>query len=109
MKLQFFITVLEFVYAQSPESMKGILTGLLYFILGIFSGGSTTAFYIFSESSANYEYFYTILLVFTTLGFIEYVLVACLYVNRQRPNMECDETDETRHVYNIVIPETGTQ
>ena len=83
-----------------------MLTGLLYFILGIFSGGSTTAFYIFSESSSNYQYFYLILLVFTGLGFIGYTVVACLYVNHQRPNRESEENEETRHVYNITFPKT---
>ena len=83
-----------------------MLTGLLYFILGIFSGGSTTAFYIFSKSSSNYQYFYLILLVFTGLGFIGYTVVACLYVNHQRPNRESEENEETRHVYNITFPKT---
>lgn len=36
---------LEFIYAQSPESMKGLLTGLYYFIIGAFSGVGSLIFY----------------------------------------------------------------
>ena len=95
---------LEFVYAQAPESMKGMLTGLLYFIFGIFSGGSTTTFYFFIKVSDTYMYYYFILLVFAVLGFVSYVIVACLYVNRQRPTQENEEGDDIKHAYNIVIP-----
>ena len=90
------------MYAQSPESMRGMLIGLLYFILGLFSGASSIT-YLFSHASSRYFAFYSILLVFTVVWFVKYIIVACLYVNHQRPNRESDENEEIRHVYNIVI------
>ena len=97
---------LEFVYAQSPESMKGMLTGLYYFIIGLFGAGSTFSFYFFIKSTTPFEYYYLILLVFAVLGFVSYVIVACLYENRQRPTQENEEGDDIQHAYNIVIPKT---
>ena len=63
-------TQLEFVYAQSPENMRGMLTGLLYFTLGIFSGGSSVT-YLLSHTSSRYFIFCIILLVFCVVWFVE--------------------------------------
>ena len=45
--------MLEFIYAQSPESMKGLLTGLFYFFGGLSSIGSSLMFYLYSRSLEN--------------------------------------------------------
>ena len=97
---------MEFVYAQSPESMKGMLTGLFYFIYSIFTGGSTTLFYFFIDASTAYSYYYIMLLVLAVLGLVAYSIVACLYVNRQRPTSETEDGEEERRLFydNIVIP-----
>ena len=46
-------TVLEFIYAQSPESMKGLLSGLFYFFLGLTSIPSSALYYIYKDSREN--------------------------------------------------------
>ena len=84
-----------------------MLTGLFYFIYGIFNGGSTTLFYFFIKTSSqpSYSYYYVMLSVFAVLGLVAYTIVACLYVNRERPTLENEEGDETRPFYdNIFIP-----
>ena len=43
-------TVLEFIYAQSPESMKGLLTGLYYFFLGLTSIVSSAMYYLYKDN-----------------------------------------------------------
>ena len=94
--------VLEFIFAQSPESMKGMLTGILYFMHGIMSGGASIVFYVFLQLSPlpfAFAYFYIVLLVFSVLGFVAYILVACLYTNHQRPLDREDESYVT-YLYN---------
>ena len=49
----FFISVLEFIYAQSPESMKGLLTGLYFFVLGLTSIPSSALYYLYKDSLKN--------------------------------------------------------
>ena len=90
-----------------------MLTGLFYFIYGIFNGGSTTLFYFFIKASSTHSHFYSysnyygMVAVFAVLGLVAYTIVACLYVNRERPTLENEEGDETRHFYDsIYIPET---
>ena len=49
-------TVVEFIYAQSPEYMKGLLTGLLFFLLvGIAPMLSSVVFTVYPESRKNNE------------------------------------------------------
>ena len=79
-----------------------MLTGLLYFIFGIFNGGATTVFYFFIKASSEYSYFYVILLVFAVLGMCGYIIAACLYVNRLRPTQESEEGEERHLFYNRI-------
>ena len=46
----FLFIALEFIYAQSPESMKGLLTGLFYLILGLTSILSSGVYYAYSHT-----------------------------------------------------------
>ena len=86
---QFYSIGLEFIYAQSPESMKGLLTGLFYCVFGIFSGVAVLVFYKFPKSTLNGTstilWFYVIFTVIGSLGFVGYAVVAFMYVNRVRP------------------------
>ena len=51
-----FSTVLEFIYAQSPEYMKGLLTGLVFFLLiGISPMLSSVVFTVYPKSTKNNE------------------------------------------------------
>ena len=107
-----FNTGLEFIYAQSPESMKGLLTGLFYCVFGISSGGGILVYYFFTQKHSKYEnvyaaiqdvkginfvlWYYVILAVIAVLGFVVYSIVAVLYTNRQRPpapGLEDDDWD----------------
>ena len=49
----FLSSALEFIYAQSPESMKGLLTGLFFFLFGIISIPSSVVFYAYSGSTED--------------------------------------------------------
>ena len=73
--------------------MKGLLTGLLYFSVGIFDGGSSVVFYLFTKASTEFQYYYLILLVFALLGLAGYIIAACLYVNHRRPTTESEESN----------------
>ena len=48
-----FTSVLEFIYAQSPESMKGLLTGLYYCFFGLSSIPGAAAYYLYQTSLDN--------------------------------------------------------
>ena len=79
---------LEFIYAQSPEQMKGFLTGLFYLTFGLFSGAASLFFYFYPvrfNHLHGHASYYTIYSVVGGIGFAMYVVVACLYSNRDRP------------------------
>lgn len=90
----------EFIYAQSPETMKGLLTGLLYLAYGVFRGVGVVFFHFYSylDWTRGYAimYFYVAFTVIATLGFVAYVIVACLYRYRQRPTGDDSESDIIR-------------
>ena len=97
---------LEFIYAQAPEQMKGLITGLFYFMFGIFGGIGSIVFYFFPPSESHHHghkrvnytlWFYVIFTAVAILGLLVYALVACLYRNRRRP--AADEDDLVRRIY----------
>ena len=95
---------LQFIYAQSPENMKGLLIGLFYFIIGLFNGGGTLLFhwYPLHENLDGINYilwYYIILTIIGMLGFVAYLVVAFLYTYRQRPVDYQEETDAIRRLY----------
>lgn len=87
-----------------------MLTGICYFLSGAMSGVASATFYVFVQHQTSvhlvFVYFYIVMFMFAGLGFIVYILVACLYTNRQRPMTIMDEEDETyiRLLYNTVLP-----
>ena len=85
--------------------MKGMLTGLFYFIYSIFNGGSSILFYLFLKhrwKNPNYAIFYWMLLAMAVFGLVIYTIAACLYVNRRRPTSETEEAEETGLFYNNI-------
>ena len=78
---------MEFIYAQSPEQMKGLLTGLFYLTFGLFSGAATLFFSHYPKTSV-YGWYFVIYSIVGIVGFVMYVTVACLYSNRVRPEEE---------------------
>lgn len=98
------ISALEFIYAQSPEKMRGLLTGLFYLIMGIFmSIGSSIVFLIQHpdiQSTTTTKPSFLLSLVFACVGLTGLVLygaVASIYKNRQRPGS--DEENLQIHTY----------
>ena len=91
--LLFFLYIaLEFIYAQAPENMKAMLTGLFYFNGGLFAAGVSAVFLMSTSSShpSSFILYQLILLVFTGMGFVAYVTLACLYTNRQTHMTDSD-------------------
>ena len=83
-----FCSGLEFIYAQSPEQMKGVLTGLFYLVFGLFSGAACLFFFFYPVKDNQFHShacYFTIYAVIGTIGFVMYLVVACLYSNRDRP------------------------
>ena len=80
-----------------------MLIGLFYFTEGIYSGGVSVVFYVMTQTTSSIISFYIFLLVFMLLSFGAYVLVASLYVNRQRPLSQSDMENDVRHLYNTII------
>ena len=82
--------VLEFIYAQSPESMKGLLTGLYFLIYGLTSIPSSALYYLYTTNTQqNRELLpfygvFTVLMVYTAVrdsGIFESVCVCvCMCV-----------------------------
>ena len=96
---------LEFIYAQSPENMKGLMTGLFYLIFGVFSGLSSALFYSREQwRDGDYHHindvlwYHVILASVALVGFVVYIISACLYSNRRRPHSG-EEMEYLRQLY----------
>ena len=89
----------EFICAQSPENMRGLLVGIFFSIQGTFSLLSVLLEYIF-KLRAVYSYpflvrtgltcafwYYFILVGLSVVGLTVYLLVAMRYKRRQRDNV----------------------
>ena len=78
--------------------MKSVLTGLFYFVYGVFFGVGTLIFHVFDDSDHDIYIFYTVLAI-SGVGFIVYGLVAYFYRNRQRPTNDESEQDLVHRSY----------
>lgn len=90
---------LEFIYAQSPNSMKGLLTGLLFLWFGVFSGVGIIFFTLFpiQEDTKRIDTIGGYYALSTFVGAVSvamYVAVACIYRNRERPTNNDDIEDD---------------
>ena len=108
---------LEFIYAQSPNNMKGLQTGMFYLIFGIFSAIGSTIYYNFPAFKDSYAHdtsdslaawFCFMLVVIGTIGFVVYTTVACCYKNRQRPTTDGSEHDTQRRLIYEDVFDSGT-
>lgn len=80
---------IEFFYAQSPHTMRGMMVGLFFFAWGVASTLTELTIFMFRELSLGPLlscdiWYYLILLMVGLVGFILYVVVARRYKNRQR-------------------------
>lgn len=85
----FFIVVLEFIYAQSPDNMKGLLIGLHYFLIGVWA---SVTFLLLKKIHKDNDHdlleftYYMCYSVVGFVGFFLFALVSCFYTNRRRNN-----------------------
>ena len=95
---------LEFIYAQSPNNMKGLQTGIIYLTFGIFSAVGTVLYFCYPFGSCGNAWFCFILVSIGSVGFVVYTIVACCYKNRQRPTTDGSEYEtQCRVIYSNVF------
>ena len=94
---------LEFVYAQTPYSMRGTMIGMFFLMQGLFSTFAAILLFIFSvrdvpamliHSQSCAFWFYLILLGVAIVSFVFYGVVAIWYKNRER-----GDTEDSRPFY----------
>ena len=90
---------MEFIYAQSPDSMKGLMTGLFYSIFGIFAGIGTVIYWVLIEKMKKILIFYGVVSGICLIGLVVYGTVASCYSNRRRPTNDRSEEDMIHRSY----------
>ena len=83
------VSLLEFIIAQSPHTMKGKLIGFYYIIRYGVAGLITiiehlSCTYIHSAMSCNRIIAYIVIIIIALLSFIVYCFLACKYKLRER-------------------------
>ena len=90
-----YYTVLEFIYAQSPDITKGLLIGATYFLIGIWQV-ITGLFFIVHQASQDQDlcpahsrityttWFFVGIAAVSLVGLVLFSPVVCLYKNRKR-------------------------
>lgn len=86
-------TVLEFIYAQSPDKTKGLLIGAAYFLIGVWQVITGIFFFVHKANQDTCPAYLTSTMWFfvgiagiSVIGLIVYSPVICLYKNRKRNN-----------------------
>ena len=100
------ISLLEFIIAQSPHTMKGILIGFYYVIrfglAGVFAIiQKFFCKYVYSAMSCSEVSSYIVITIIALLSFIMYCIAACKYKLRER--------DEVINVHTFAEEYYGTQ
>ena len=91
---------LTFVYAQSPCNMRGMMTGLFFFLTGMFYFTGYCIMELFtinkiiltlsSSLSCGFWYFVTVITLSFAL-FVIYTVMSLRYKNRDRGELETEE------------------
>lgn len=93
------VAMLEFICAQSPHSMKGLLMGLFFAFRGMFElvGAGVTVPFSFGPWSDSYPifpscgfYYYLLNMVLGFVGLVSYIVTARRYRYRQREELSND-------------------
>ena len=94
------VTIFEFISAQSPHSMKGLLLGMYYFIIGVYQFISSVAFVPFSVLhtrwgissyvSCLFGYLFLIFVI-GTLGLVLFLVASRWYKYRARDDRPYDQ------------------
>ena len=86
-----FISILEFICAQSPYSMRGLMIGIFFFVYGLFVGFLGIVLFAFAEGFKNYSgkpscgsWYLMAVIVIGAIGTLLYVIAAKWYRKRQR-------------------------
>ena len=107
-------TVLEFISAQSPQSMKGLLIGVFFAIQGIFQLISTIVLFLFSTNTiwvrkhvtavtnCGFGYF-LFTCVAALVGLILFSVVAKRYKNRERDDRPYDQSQIEEIFYRRIL------
>ena len=87
------IATYEFICAQSPYSMRGLLIGIFYFIYGVYTGVMAIVLMTFALAFKNHtsnsvlscgsSYFVAVIGI-GVVGLVAYIIVAKWYTKRQR-------------------------
>lgn len=89
-----FLAGLEFFYAQSPHTMRGMMIGLFFFMWGIATVIANLIGVMFSNIRVSVLtcdiWYHMLLVVFAILSFVVFVLVSLWYKNRLRGDIEPD-------------------
>ena len=94
------VTVFEFISAQSPHSMKGLILGMYYFITGVYQFISSVAIVPFSvlrgklsiSSYVGCQFGYLLLIcVIGTIGFVLFLFASRWYKCRVRQDRPYDQ------------------
>ena len=87
----FYIAIYEFIYAQSPHSMKGLMIGTFFAIRGTFQLLGALVFifpFLAWKSTSSFPscgfVYYLVNMVVALFGMIVYIWIARKYQNRQR-------------------------
>ena len=93
--LQSIFIVLEFIYAQSPDNMKGLLIGCYYFLIGVWSAVATVIYFSLKaqlqqhhhdKKDTTIQWYYISFSVVSITGLLLFCIVSLFYRNRQRNN-----------------------
>ena len=107
-------TVLEFISAQSPQSMKGLLIGVFFAIKGIFQLISTVVLFLFSTNTiwvrkhvtavTNCGFGYLLFTCVAALvGLILFSVVAKRYKYRERDDRPYDQSQIEEIFYRRIL------
>ena len=107
-------TVLEFISAQSPQSMTGLLIGVFFAIRGSFQLISTVILFLFSVNTiwvskhvkavTNCDFGYLLFTCVAALvGLILFSVVAKKYKYRERSDRPCDQSQVEGIFYRRIL------
>lgn len=77
---------LEFIYAQSPDNMKGLLIGFQYFLIGVWAAVKAIITIYCNSSPEISKYYYWGYFGLGFVGLCVFMIISSRYRNRKRNN-----------------------
>jgi MFS family permease len=85
-----YIPILVFIYAQSPDNMKGLLIGCHYLIIGIWSAIAAVVDYFLKQNTSHQNDvivgYYAVLTAISFINLVIFSFISYFYRNRKRNN-----------------------